>query len=231
MVKRYVTSLLLLTTSVAAFAQRNTSTSKLSVAGAFDYSVVNNHKEVRGYYKPGFNGRLMFQPRSYFAFSGEFTYHFPHNTAPSLEDVRSWNADLNGHFILDVGESDLKFMAIFGLDFLNWSGTYVGPTLNDNNKYYYGMRLQQKWVAGNLGFGFNHDIGRRINGFGEFKVRFTSEGKDDLFGVADAGFNFGLRVNLLEIDHKTDDKSKAKQGSGNEHRHRKPGRMYKWLPK
>jgi len=222
--KRY-TLFLALAFSSSMFAQQSEKTSKLCIAGAFDYSVINNRKEVRGSYKAGMNGRIMYLTRSFFGLSGEFTYHFPHNTAPALENIYSWNADINGHFICDVGESDLKFSAILGVDFMDWRGTYVGPSLNDNNKYRYGMLLEQNWIAANMGFGFNHDFGKRVNGFGEFKVRMTTE-EGDLFGVCDASFNFGIRLNVLEIRKKEADEN-GKRGR----KHRNPGRMYKWLPK
>lgn len=226
---------------MAAHAQRSKSVpARLAIAASFDYAVINNVKEVRGAYKPGINGRLIYNPRPFFALSGEYTHHFRHNTAPALENISSWNADLNTHFIMQVGESDLKFSAILGVDLLDWRGTYVGPSLNDNNTYYYGLVLRDNWIAANMGFGFNHDFGKRFNGFGEFKVRMTSESKDDLFGVRDAAFNFGVRFNFLEIQRQTSnsdnvdaktatDKNKGKNSKSR--RHKIAGRKYNWLPK
>lgn len=225
MTKRYAAFIPLFLFCFAAQAQMNTS--KLCVGAAFDYSVINNRKEVRGHYKPGINLRMMYLTRSFFGVSAEYTRHVTHNTDPALQNISSWNADLNGHFICDIGESDLKFTALFGVDYLNWRGTYVGPSLNDNNKYYYGMLLENKWVALNLGCGFSHDITKGIHGFGEFKIRMASEGKEDLFGVADASFNFGVRVNLIEFG----EKEKNSGSDSRERKHRIAGRKYKWLPK
>lgn len=241
MKQRYLFSALLLLGSLAAQAQQSKPVAtKLGVAASFDYAVINNVKEVRGAYKPGFNMRLIYNPRPFFALSGEFTTHARHNSAPALDNITAWNADLNTHFIMQVGESDLKFAAILGVGMLDWKGTYVGPSLNDNNTYYYGLVLRDSWIAANMGFGFNHDFGKRFNGFGEFKVRMTSQGKDDLFGVRDAAFNFGVRFNFLEIQKQSDNRngSTVKNGDPNakgktdKTRRRKiAGRKYNWLPK
>ncbi|TND09409.1 MAG: hypothetical protein FD123_1215 [Bacteroidetes bacterium] len=225
MIKRCVISLFLAGSAFSATAQVNTS--KLCLGAAFDYSVINNRKEVRGQYKPGINLRMMYLTRSFFGISAEYTHHVKHNTVPALRNITSWNADLNGHFICNIGESDLKFTALFGVDYLRWEGTYVGPSLNDNNKYYYGMILRNRWIGANMGCGFSHDITKRVHGFGEFKVRMATEGKDDLFGVADASFNFGVRVNILEIGEKDENSEKSHR----ERRHTNPNRKYKWLPK
>ncbi len=241
MKQRYLFSALLLLGSLAAQAQQSKPVAtKLGVGASFDYAVINNVKEVRGAYKPGFNMRLIYNPRPFFALSGEFTTHARHNSAPALDNITAWNADLNTHFIMQVGESDLKFAAILGVGMLDWKGTYVGPSLNDNNTYYYGLVLRDSWIAANMGFGFNHDFGKRFNGFGEFKVRMTSQGKDDLFGVRDAAFNFGVRFNFLEIQKQSDNRngSTVKNGDTNakgktdKTRRRKiAGRKYNWLPK
>lgn len=229
MKQRYLFFALLIFSGLAVRAQQNKPfATKLGVAASFDYAVINNVKEVRGTYKPGLNMRLIYNPRPFFALSGEYTRHLRHNSAPALEGITSWNADLNTHFIMQVGESDLKFAAILGVDLLDWKGTYVGPSLNDNNTYYYGLVLRDRWIAANMGFGFNHDFGKRLNGFGEFKVRMTSQGKDDLFGVRDAAFNFGLRFNFLEIQKQTDN---AKGKTDKPRRRKIAGRKYNWLPK
>lgn len=200
---------------------------RFAMGTAFDYSVINNRMEVRGQYKPGINFRLMGFAKPWFAVSGEFTQHFVHPSSPGLMDIHSWNSDVNCHFITSLGETDMKFTALFGAGYLNWAGTYIGPLLHDNSKYTYGMRIKQDFVTVNLGFGFSHDIWKHAVGFGEFKVRMASEGKrnDDLFSVVDAAINLGARISFGTVGETNTDP----KGQKNNHRFRRPGRLYRWL--
>ncbi|MGL5888781.1 MAG: hypothetical protein ACRC3B_02780, partial [Bacteroidia bacterium] len=82
---------------------------QLMPGAAFSYAVINNRKEIRGLYKPGINFSLFYLHRPWFGVSAEYTYHFLHPAAPAIDNIRSWNADLNGNLIMKLGESDLFF--------------------------------------------------------------------------------------------------------------------------
>jgi hypothetical protein len=213
---------------------------KLMVGTSFAYAVINNRKEIRGQYKPGINASLYYLPRPWFAVVGEYTWYVPHISFPALENIRSWNADLNGHLNMRIGESDLFFHALFGINYLNWRGKYIGPAsfFADDNSYTYGATLRQQWIGVNLGCGFNHPIGKRVTGYADFRVRFVSESVD-LFSISDTGFQFGIRVNLID---ETSDKDRKKmtekaitvrESSHSRSKSKRPKgkRIYRWLKK
>ncbi|MGL4598920.1 MAG: hypothetical protein ACRCYO_15490 [Bacteroidia bacterium] len=184
----------------------------LQLGAAFAYSVINNRKEVRGLYKPGIDLRVFAQLRPAFGVSLAYTHHLKHNSSPALEDIYSYNFDLDGHLIMRVGESDLFFSALFGLTYLNWRGTYVGPTLNDNNQYYYGLVLKQPWIGANMGIGCQHVLWRSFTGFGEFRMRFVTVDAD-LLSISDTAFRFGVRSPLAYGKPKKHAGNGSKQGT------------------
>lgn len=199
----------------------------LTVGAGMSYSVINNRKEVRGKYKPGINTNLTFYTSPWFALSGDYTYFFKHDASPAFEDIHSWNTELNGNLIMGMGQSDFRFKAVFGVSYLNWQATYVGPTLNDQSDYYYGMPLTQEWIAGNLGCGLSKNLGRDFIASFDFRTRMTSE-KRDLIGISDTAFMFGFAWhvrNINDAEIKTDDYPNRKTTKG------KAGRQYKWLKK
>lgn len=218
---------------------------KLMPGVAFAYAVVNNRKEIRGQYKPGVNFSLYYLPRPWFALVGEYSWYFPHASFPALENIRSYNADLNGHVNMRIGESDLFFHTLFGLTYLNWEGTYIGPSSSfvDNNSYEYGALLKQQWIGVNLGCGFHHHFGKRIVGYGDFRVRFASE-KVDLFSISDTAFQFGIRIDLgKDSDRKPRDKNaqtdeiasqdanSSKETSTRKSKKPKSKGIYRWVKK
>jgi hypothetical protein len=164
----------------------------LAPGAAFAYAVINNRLEVRGQYKAGINFNLNYYTKPWFYWSAEYSYFFPHNSSPGLANIHAWNTELNGNFQMSMAESDLMFKFIFGLSYLNWQGTYVGPDLVDNSSWYYGKLIKQDWVAGNLGVGFSHKIGKQFIGYGDFRFRFATE-KKDLISISDTAFLFGLK--------------------------------------
>lgn len=196
----------------------------LAVQVALNYGVINNRYETRALYKPGLNIGFVRRLNPWFAFEGTFTRHVRHN-AISLEDIQSWNADLNAQLSMKIGESDLYFRTIFGLGYVDWKGYFVGPNLNDNNRYYYGKLLNDRFFTGNLGWGFSHMfMKQRLEGFGDFRLRFAGD-KRVLFSISDTSFLFGIRYNLVTRDKQTDKDHSANRKSNKQ----KNSRVYKWL--
>ncbi|MEO5642133.1 MAG: hypothetical protein ABIS12_02340 [Bacteroidia bacterium] len=185
-------------------------------ASAFSYSVINNRKEIRGQFKPGINFGLGFYTKPWFYWSGEYTDFFRHNTSPGFNNIYAWNAELNGNLLMGSATSDMKFRFVFGLSYLDWAGTFVGPDVVDDKTWYIGKLIEQNWVAGTIGFGFAHPIGNYFNGYADFRMRFASE-KKDLISISDTAFNFGLQFNPYSVD--------TKKKSKNAH----PSRIYRWL--
>lgn len=197
----------------------------LAPGAAFSYSVINNRKEIRGQYKPGINVNVNYYTRSWFSWSAEYSWFFPHNSSPGLTDINAWNAELNGNLEMGMPATQLKFRTTFGVSYLDWRGTYTGPTLIDKNTYYYGARLRQNWVAGNLGCGFSHPIGSQFTGLFDFRIRVTSQERD-LVSISDTAFLFGVKWQPFAAAGGTGDKegnAKRKGTSG------KKSRVYKWL--
>lgn len=197
----------------------------LAPSAAFSYSVINNRKEIRGQYKPGINVGLHFVTRPWFSWSAEYSYFFKHNSSPGFEGIQSWNAELNGNFAMGIANSDLKFRFVFGGNYLKWSGTFVGPSLNDNLGWYEGKIINQDWVGANLGVGFEHPIGNYMLGYIDFRIRFASEEKD-LVSISDTSFNFGLRWSPPNkfLPAKKNNNSHKKNS-----KHSNQSRIYKWL--
>lgn len=197
-------------------------------AGAgMSWAVINNRKEVKGKYKPGLNANLAFYSSPWFALSADFNSFFNHDASPSFENISSWNTELNGNLIMGVGQTNLKFKAIFGLSYLSWRATFIGPTLNDQSKFYYGMPLHQQWIAGNLGCGVSQNIGTYFIASFDFRTRFTSE-KRDLIGVSDTAFLLGCAWQIhggKDRENEKENSAKRKTTNG------KSGRQYKWLKK
>ncbi|MCU0435125.1 MAG: porin family protein [Bacteroidia bacterium] len=188
---------------------------KLMPGAGLNFAVINNRQEVRGLYKPGLNFHLFYLHRPWFAISGEYTYHFRHDAAPALADIDSWNADLNGHLIMRIGESETYFNAIFGVGYLYWNSVYVGPNSahTDFASFSYGMNITQRWVGANLGAGFSYQLTKRMSGYANFKVRFASS-NNDLFSISDTAFQFGVRADLSKKDKSLDTASKDKKDPG-----------------
>ena len=161
-------------------------------SAAFSYSVINNRKEVRGQYKPGINVGLSYVTHPWFAWSAEYSWFFKHNSSPGFENINAWNTELNGNLLMGMANSDLKFRFLFGMNYMKWSGTFVGPSLNDNQGWYVGKTINQDWVGGNMGVGFDHHFGNYFEGYIDFRIRFASE-KRDLISISDTAFNFGLK--------------------------------------
>ncbi|CAN5139132.1 hypothetical protein BH09BAC5_BH09BAC5_08980 [soil metagenome] len=190
-----------------------------AVGSAFSYSVINNRKEIRGQYKPGLNFNADFYTHSWFFWSGEYSYFFKHNSSPGFENINSWNTELNGNLLMGVTTSSLKFRFIFGMNYLNWKGTYVGPDVVDDKTWYIGKEIDQQWVGFNLGFGLMYPLGNHITSYADFRMRFASE-KRDLISISDTSFNVGFQFNpFSSVENST--KSK------NAH----PSHIYKWLKK
>ncbi len=197
----------------------------LDPGAAFSYSVINNRKEIRGQYKPGINVSVNYHTRPWFSWSAEYSWFFPHNSSPGLIDINAWNAELNGNLEMGMRATQLKFRTTFGVSYLDWRGTYTGPTLIDKNTYFYGARLRQNWIAGNLGVGFGHRITDEFTGHIDFRIRFTSE-KRDLVSISDTAFLFGVQWQPFTGGSATGDRqgnAKRKGSSG------KKARVYKWL--
>jgi hypothetical protein len=202
----------------------------VALTSAFSYSVINNRKEVRGQYKPGINVGLQYVTHPWFAWSAEYTSFFKHNSSPGFVDIHSWNTELNGIFSFGMATSDLKFRFVFGMSYLNWAGTFVGPSANDDKTWYYGKRIEQDWVGANLGFGFAHPIGKSFTGNIDFRSRFASE-KKDLVSISDTAFLLGIKwepyILMNDKSKKANSENKTHKKSGSA----RPSRMYKWLKK
>jgi hypothetical protein len=199
----------------------------ISPGAAFSYAVINNQLEVRGQYKPGVNFNVNFCTKPWFAWSTEFNYYFPHNSSPGLANIHAWNTEVNGNLLMGVGESDLMFRMVFGLSYMNWQGTYVGPDLTDNHTWYIGKLIKQDWVAGNLGVGFSHKIGNHFSGYADFRTRFASE-KTELISISDTAFIFGIKWEPKISQVSAGDNSS--HGKKPNPKNRKSFR-YKWLKK
>lgn len=199
----------------------------LSLGGGLSFAVINNRKEVRGLYKPGIHAGMMYHTSRWFALSADFTQFFRHNSSPAFVDISAWNTEVNGNLLMDIGQTNLRFKAMFGLSYLNWLATYIGPSLRDKNTWYYGMPIRQEWIAANLGCGVMQDINPRLTLAFDFRTRFASEDLD-LIGISDTAFMAGLywrpqRLNKKE--EQPDNSARRKTTTG-----RSP-RQYKWLKK
>ncbi|HET6992573.1 MAG TPA: hypothetical protein VFJ43_14665, partial [Bacteroidia bacterium] len=147
-----------------------------------------------------------------------------------FDNIKSWNTELNGIFSFGMATSDLKFRFVFGMCYLNWTGTFVGPNVNDNKSWYYGKIITQDWVGANLGFGFAHPIGKSFSGYIDFRTRFASE-QGDLISISDTAFLFGMKwdplMSIAENRNTSDKDSKNHRKSGSQ----RPPHIYKWLKK
>lgn len=198
----------------------------LSLGPGFSYSVINNRKEVRGQFKPGINGHMMLYTSPWFAISGDYSSFIRHS-ALSFNDIRSWNAELNGNLFMNVGQTNLFFKVLFGVEYMDWRGTFVGPTLNDNNKYYYGLMVKENWIAGNFGCGVAGRLAPHLNAFGDFRMRFATE-EQDLISISDTGFFIGIDYSFQQAAKPaTHDSYKGKHKTTKN----KSGRLYRWLKK
>ncbi len=190
---------------------------------AFSYAVINNRKEVRSKFKPGINIGLQYATRSWFSWSAEYTYFFKHNSSPGFVNIIAWNAELNGICAFRMATSKLNFRFVFGLCYLNWAGTFVGPSVNDNNTWYAGKKIEQEWLGANLGFGFEYPFGKNIKYFIDCRSRFAME-KFDIISISDTSFIAGVKWYLPA------DKSAVSSSSNSRKKKNHKGRfrIYKW---
>ncbi len=190
----------------------------LAVSSAFSYSVINNRKEIRGQYKPGINVGIGFYTKPWFYWSGEYSYFFKHNSSPGFENINAWNTEFNGNMLMGTTTNDLKFRFLFGLTYMQWKGTFVGPDVTDDKTWYIGKLIEQNWVGGNLGAGFSHPFGKCFNGYADFRMRFASQDKD-LISISDTSINLGIQFNPYSFEKQKKSKSAH------------PSRLYRWLKK
>jgi hypothetical protein len=210
-----------------------------NLQAGYTYAVVNNRFEIKGQYKSGVNVGLVYRFGQWFALEGSFSRYQRH-AAFSLDDIQSWTADLNAQLSMRIGESDLYFRTVFGGGYVDWKGYYIGPNLNDNNHYYIGKLLKDKFYTFNLGCGFSHYFFRqRMEGFGDFRMRVASD-KRVMFTIADTQFLFGIRYSLVGKDrNRTDQRyvngnGSSANGNKNSNASRKGNRekkrkVYKWM--
>jgi hypothetical protein len=191
---------------------------------AYAYALINNRYETRGIFKGGFNAGLLWRTAPWFGIEGSFN-RFKRHEAFSLGDIQSWNAEINGMFLMKLGETNLHFDLIFGAGYTDWKGYYIGPNLNDNYHYYIGKLLNDRFLTGNIGWGFSYGfLKQKMIAFGNFRLRFASDPKV-VFGIIDAQYTFGIRYGL-----KSKDWSRSKKSNAN--RRTQTGgrpRVYKWV--
>lgn len=195
-----------------------------NIHATYNYGVINNKYEVRGQYKSGIEGGIVYRFGQWFAIEGSLTRYKRHNSF-SLNDVQAWTADLNGNLSMRMGESDMYFRTVFGMGYVDWKGIYVGPNLNDNYTYYYGMMINDRFYTGNFGCGFSHFfMKQRVEGFGDFRMRFAGDKKVGLV-IIDTHFVFGLRYSLTKAPDESEKTGNAKRKPNNE----KKRKVYKWM--
>lgn len=194
----------------------------------YSYAVINNHYEVQHLYKSGIGVGAAYRFNSWFAIEGVFT-HYQRHDALSLSDIQTWTFDVNGQLSMRVAKSDLYFRTVFGLGYMDWKGYYVGPDLNDNNHYYFGKLLNDRFYTGNFGCGFSHYFFRqRLEGYIDFRLRFAGD-KKVLFSISDTQFQPGLRYYIGQTKR---DKQRQDEKDGDADRkpnHGKKPRVYKWV--
>lgn len=194
----------------------------------YSYAVINNRYEVQHQYKSGIGFGAVYRFNSWFAVEGVFTRYKRHD-ALSLNEIQSWTLDVNGQLSMRVAKSDLYFRTVFGIGYVDWKGYYVGPDLNDNNHYYFGKLLNDRFYTGNFGCGFSHYfIRQRLEGYIDFRLRFAGDRKV-LFAISDTQFQPGLRYFIGQTKR---DKERQVEKNGNASRkpnHGKKPRVYKWM--
>lgn len=188
-----------------------------ALSSALSYSVINNRKEVKGAYKPGFNAGIDFYTHPWFYWSAEYTRFFTHRSF-GFENIQSWNSELNGNLLMGVATTSLKFRLVFGMTYLKWEGTFTGPDVTDDKTWYIGKLIQQDWIGGNLGFGFAYPLGNHFSVYSDFRMRFASE-KKDLFSISDTAFLAGIQFNPFQ------------EGMNKRSSNANPSRIYRWLKK
>lgn len=188
------------------------------------YAVINNRYEIERQYKSGIGLGLVYRSGQWFSLSAVFT-KFQNHDVLSLDNCQAWNFDVDGQLSMKIAQSDLYFRMIYGVGYVNWKGYYVGPNLNDNNHYYIGKLLDDKFYTANIGWGFSHHFCRqRLEGFGDFRLKFAADSRV-MFSIRDTQFHFGMRYSLAR-----EKKEPVKDGNAK----RKPNRekkrkVYKWM--
>lgn len=195
-----------------------------NIHAAYSYAVINNRYEIKGQYKSGFNAGMVYRFGQWFAVEGTFSRYLRH-TATSLDNIQSWTADVNGQLSMRIGQSDLYFRTVFGMGYVDWKGTYIGPNLNDNYHYFIGIILKDKFYTGNLGCGFSHYFCKqRLEGFGDFRIRFAKDPRV-LFTISDTQFLFGVRYSLKrQVSENGIDGNASRKTNSDKRR-----KVYKWL--
>lgn len=196
----------------------------LSAQAGYTYSLINNRYETRGVFKSGIGVGVLWRTAPWFGIEGSFGRQFRHQ-AFSLDDIQSWNAEVNGFFLMKLGETNLHFDLLFGGGYTDWKGYYIGPNLNDNYHYYIGKLLNDRFLTGNIGWGFSYGfMKQKLMAFGNFRLRFASDPKV-VFGIIDAQYTFGIRYGLKSKNWEKNKKSDAKRKTNSGGR----PRVYKWV--
>lgn len=197
----------------------------LSVGVGASWSVIDNRMEIRDALKPGISYKLAIHTKPWFYWSAEYTKFKIHEAHPAITGIHSWNSELNGNMLFNFGRSDLKFKTNFGVGMMDWYGTYIGPSWNDNKNYYIGMQLTDHWIYGTLGCGVEHEIGRYFSASADFRMRFASKNKE-MVSICDTGFFIGASYNLRKTLPPAARNSTSAHSKNN---NKKKSRIYKWL--
>lgn len=194
------------------------------------YGVINNRYEVERQYKSGIGVGLVYRGGQWFSISAVFSKFSRHDVL-SLDDCQAWTVDVDGQLSMRLGESDLYFRMIYGVGYTDWKGYYVGPNLNDNSHYYYGMLLKDQFYTANIGWGFSHFFMRqRLEGFSDFRLKFAADPRV-MFSIRDTQFHIGVRYALTSGNAKEKNaREKTDNSSANRKTNReKSRRVYKWM--
>jgi hypothetical protein len=196
----------------------------LNLHADYVYAVINNRYELERQYHSGIGFGLVYRGGQWFSLSAVLTKFQDHDVR-SLADCQAWNFDVDGQLSMRIAKSDLYFRMVYGVGYVNWKGVYVGPNLNDNNHYYLGKLLNDKYYTANIGWGFGHYFCRqRLEGFGDFRLKFAADSRV-MFSIRDTQFHFGFRYLLASEKSEPVKDGNAKRKTNRE----KKRRVYKWM--
>ncbi len=173
----------------------------ISVGGILSYSTINMGVEPGGLLCSGLGARLNVKFKRRIGLSAEFTNQTNHSALPAWGNIGARNFDLNLHYLyLHAEETKIMFYGILGISVQQWTGTYQGVPVFEQDIYDYTPGEVRKfiWPAANLGFGFERYF-KQVAVFGEFKFRIGQDFHSDPLEIVDVNLAIGIKLNLVDI--------------------------------
>ena len=192
------------------------SQARIQIGGGGLYTSLNFFKNAQAYtYYPAYSARFYFRSTNFLQFVVDYSKVQQVNIVPTWLNVHNTYLDIDAHLLMHPNQGKATVYFILGFSSQFWKGVYTG--IDDYNYYVLHVKhntdYKTVYYGVSLGFGFEYNIIKRFDVYGEVRYRIT---KTDVgFGLSDVCYGVGLKYTLFDFHPKPV--------------YNKPGKHFKWI--